>query len=84
VPAELRGVAGDHHDMSRPDGNFLLAAGAHVGLARLRWVDAADVEAEGFASSGQVGDLLQFLELERRACRTTPTATASGGGAVHA
>ena len=84
MPAEVRGVARDHYDVSRAHGNFLLAAGAQVGLARLRRVDAPDVEAEGFAGSGQVGDFLQLLELERRARRTTPTGTASGGGASHA
>ena len=84
MPAEVRGVAGDDYNVSGPDGNFLLAAGAQVGLAGLRRVDTPDVEAEGFARGGQVGDFLQLLELQRCTRRTTPTGTAAGGGASHA
>jgi len=83
VPAQVRGVAGDNDDVSRPRCDFLLAARAEVGLAGLRWVDPPDVEAEGFTGGGQVRDLLQFLELERRAYGATPASTASGGRASH-
>jgi hypothetical protein len=51
--------------MAGPDGDRLLAPWADVGLARLGGMDAPDVEAEGFAGGGQVGDLLELFQLER-------------------
>jgi hypothetical protein len=44
--------------MARAYCDSLLAAGADVGLARLGGMDPPDIEAEGFAGGGQVGDLL--------------------------
>ena len=43
---------GTDSNVSGPDGNFLLAAGAQVGLAGLRRVDAPDIKPEGFARGG--------------------------------
>lgn len=58
VAAHVGGVPGDDDHMARAYGDSLLAAGADVGLARLSGMDPPDIEAEGFARGGQVGDLL--------------------------
>ncbi len=84
MPAQVRGVPGHDYDVSRPDGDFVLAARAQVGLAGLGWVDAPDVEAEWFAGGGEVGDLLQLFQFERRPGRATPAGTAPWGGTSHA
>ncbi len=65
VTAQVGGIPGHHDHMAGPDGDRLLAAWADVGLARLGGMDAPDVEAEGFAGGGQVGDLLELFQLER-------------------
>ena len=82
MPAQVRSVPRNDHDMGGAHRDLLLATGADIGLPRLRRVDPAYVEAESLAGSGQVGDLLQFLHLERR-YRTAPAATTSRGGTSH-
>jgi hypothetical protein len=49
--------------MAGAGGDLLLATGAYVCLARLRRMDTPHVEPKRFARSGQVGDLLQLLDL---------------------
>jgi len=66
VTAQVRRIAGHHDHVARADGDYLLAAWADVGLASLGGVDPPDVEAERFAGGGQVGDLLELFQLERR------------------
>jgi hypothetical protein len=45
VPAKVGRIQRDHDDMANPDRDLLLAAGAQVGLARLGWLDPADLSA---------------------------------------
>lgn len=44
MPAQLRLVEGDHHEVTEADGNVLVAAGAEVGLAGLERVNERDLE----------------------------------------
>ncbi len=83
MPAQIRGVSRDHDDVSDPGGDFLLAAGAQVSFAGLRAVYAPDIKAEWFPGGGEVGDLLQLLQLERGAYRPVPTSTMPRSRARH-
>jgi hypothetical protein len=65
VTAQVRRIARHYNHVARADGDYLLAAGADVGLARLGGVDPPDIEAERFAGGGQVGDLLELFQFER-------------------
>jgi hypothetical protein len=47
-------------------------------------MDPPDVEAERFAGGGQVGDLLELLQLERRTLGLLAPPTTSWGRAGHA
>jgi hypothetical protein len=58
VTAQVGRVAGHNDNVARAYGDSLLASWADVGLARLGGMDPPDIEAEGFARGGQVGDLL--------------------------
>jgi hypothetical protein len=84
MAAHVRGVPGHHDHVAGADGDCLLAAGADVGLARLGGVDPPDIEAEGFPSGGQVGDLLQLLQLEGCTFGLLALSTASRPRARHA
>ncbi len=84
VTAQVRRVAGHHDHVARADGDYLLAAWADVGLASLGGVDPPDVEAERLAGRGQVGNLLQLFQLERRTLGLLAPPTTSWGRAGHA
>lgn len=84
MTAQVRGVAGHHDHVARADGDYLLAAWADVGLARLGGVDPPDVEPERFAGRGQVGDLLELFQLERRTLGLLAPPTTSWGRPGHA
>jgi hypothetical protein len=58
VPAEVRGLAGDDHKMSRPGQDFLVAAGAEIGLAGLVGADAAELDVGWPVGGGQVDQVL--------------------------
>jgi len=47
-------------------------------------MDTPDIEAEGVAGGGQVGDLLKFRELERSSDRSPPAPAATGDRMGHA
>jgi hypothetical protein len=84
VTAQVGRIAGNHDHVACADGDYLLAAWADVGLARLGGVDPPDVEAERFAGRGQVGDLLELFQLERRTLGLLAPPTTSWGRAGHA
>jgi hypothetical protein len=60
VPAQVGSVLGHDHYVGRAGDNFLLAAGADVGLAGLGGVDTPDLEAQWLARGRQVRNLLQL------------------------
>jgi|HubBroStandDraft_1064217.scaffolds.fasta_scaffold913111_1 hypothetical protein len=52
MTTQVRGVAGHDDYMARANGDYLLAAWADVGFARLSGMDPPDIEAESFACGG--------------------------------
>jgi hypothetical protein len=84
MAAHVGGVPGHHDDVASPYGDRLLAARADVCLARLGGMDPPDIEAKRLAGRGQVGDLLELLQLERRTLGLLAPPTASRPRARHA
>src|SRR5271154_4070668 len=84
VTAQVGRIAGHHDHVARADGDYLLAAWADIGLARLGGMDPPDVKAECRACRGQVCDLLELFQLERRTLRLLAPPATSWGRAGHA
>ncbi len=82
MPAQVRGVAGDNHEMSRSGQDLLVAPGAEVGLAGLRRADAADLDLARLRAGGQINQLLQVLEPQGGTVRSSALA-AVGGRSYH-